>query len=571
MFVVGTGTEVVEDEGRKTPQMLTSLPLTVSGRIGKIEEVDRYRFVAPKDGPITCELIARRIGAKFLGVIEVHDANGARVADVAGTNGADPSLTFAAKAKTEYVVSLHDIDFGGDPSYVYRLGITAGPRVVGALPAVGRRGETREVEFVGFGVATGAAKLESVKRMVTFPATGSTLDYSLEMPWGTAPAFPLLLSDLPERIAAARAGKAEPLSLPCGVSGVLDVADATDRFSCVWKKGERWSLSLEARAIGSPLDVALTILGPDGKQIAYNDDLPGTTDAGLEFTAPADGTYQLVVSDMAGKSGSRAAIYRLVVQQRPADFALRLEMQHLSVSVGLKTHLTVKAVRYGDFKGPIALTVRGLPAGVTIPPMLVIPADKAESIIGIMAENDAGTAAGVVSIEGTATVGSKVVTRLALAPAAVSRSPRSPEDDMVPALLFAVTMKPRVKGRPVDQDTGRKVHRGSTFPAEVIVERLEGFAGEVVLQMAAQQSYQHQGIKGSDVMVPPGVGRTVYPCFMPEWLETTRTSRMAVIAVARVPDPKGRQGLPACPAPSSPNRRESLQCPCSPAKFRATH
>jgi len=107
-------------------------------------------------------------------------------------------------------------------------------------------------------------------------------------------------------------------------------------------------------------------------------------------------------------------------------------------------------------------------------------------------------------------------------------------------LLFAITMKPRVKGRPVDQDTGRKVHRGSTFPAQGIAERLEGFAGEVVLQMAAQQSYQHQGITGSDVMVPPGVGRTVYPCFMPEWLETTRTSRMAVIAVARVPDPKGK-------------------------------
>jgi hypothetical protein len=58
--------------------------------------------------------------------------------------------------------------------------------------------------------------------------------------------------------------------------------------------------------------------------------------------------------------------------------------------------------------------------------------------------------------------------------------------------------------------------------------------------MAAQQSYQHQGITGGDVVVPPGVSRTVYPCFMPEWLETTRTSRMATIAVARVPDPKGK-------------------------------
>ena len=94
---------------------------------------------------------------------------------------------------------------------------------------------------------------------------------------------------------------------------------------------------------------------------------------------------------------------------------------------------------------------------------------------------------------------------------------------------MATTLKPRCKGEPVDKDSGRKVPRGSTFPAEVTLERLEGYQGEVVLKMAAQQSYQVQGITGRDVVVPPGVTRTVYPCFMPEWLETSRTSRMAMI------------------------------------------
>jgi hypothetical protein len=181
IFIVGNGGEVIENERRKSPQLLPQLPVTVSGRIRKIEEVDRYRFIAPKDGPITCELLARRLGAKFLGVIEVRDKKGQVVADVAGTSGMDPCLTFAAKAGAEYVVSIHDIDFGGDRSYVYRLTITPGPRVVGAIPAAGRPGETREVEFVGIGVASGAAKLESVKRRVIFPsaATGSSFDYRL--------------------------------------------------------------------------------------------------------------------------------------------------------------------------------------------------------------------------------------------------------------------------------------------------------------------------------------------------------------------------------------------------------
>ena len=58
--------------------------------------------------------------------------------------------------------------------------------------------------------------------------------------------------------------------------------------------------------------------------------------------------------------------------------------------------------------------------------------------------------------------------------------------------------------------------------------------------MAAQQSYQVQGITGGDVIVPPGVEKTLYPCFMPEWLETSRTSRMGMIATAKVPDPTGK-------------------------------
>jgi hypothetical protein len=550
VFIVGAGPEVVEDESRKTPQLLPSLPMTLSGRLLKNEEIDRYRLVAQKDGPITCELMARRLGAKFYGIIEVHDGKGRLVGDALGANGGDPSLTFVAKAGTEYIVNVHDIDFGGDRSYVYRLNVTPGPRVVGAIPAAGKRGETREVEFV---VDSGAAKPESIKRKITFPATGNTFEYRLETPLGTAPAFAMLLSDLPEVVAGP--GPAGPAG-PTGITGVLERLDVENRHLFDWKKDEVWSLSLEARRIGSPLDVALAVLGPDGKELARNDDLPGTTDAGLDFKVPADGAYQIGVSDTAGKSGSRAAIYRLVVRQPPSDFALQLAVQRASVSLGGKFDLAVQAIRTGGFQGPIALTVKGLPTGISAPANLVIPADKTAVVIPLQAAKDASAAAALVTVEGgadlspitpglfsrngPARLAGPSVTRTALARTTVNLAPRGPDQGQVPVILLASTLKPRFKGRPVDQDTGRKVHRGSTFPAEVIVERLDGFAGELVLQMAATQSYQVQGITGGDVVVPPGVTKTIYPCFMPEWLESTRTSRMGMIVVAKVADPKGK-------------------------------
>src|SRR5260370_1188149 len=103
---------------------------------------------------------------------------------------------------------------------------------------------------------------------------------------------------------------------------------------------------------------------------------PATTDAGLDFTVPADGIYQLVVSDMAGKSGSRAAIYRLVVRRPATDFNLQLAVTRVGVHLGGKFDLAVNAVRTGGFQGPIALTVKGLPAGISRPPNPLIPRHK---------------------------------------------------------------------------------------------------------------------------------------------------------------------------------------------------
>lgn len=546
VMIVGDGPEVVEDERRPGPKALAELPVTVSGRISKIEEVDDYRFVAPQTGPITCDLAARRLGANFHGVIEVRDAQGKLVADAVDSEGEDVALTFAAAAGAAYHVRVRDLDYAGDRSYVYRLTVTAGPRVLAAIPTVGKRGETREVEFVGIGVASGVPRMESVKRQVTFPAAAdaAALRYFLETPFGIAPAFSIPLGELPEAVDPPR-GRGEPgakptaMAAPGGVTGVLEHRRQNDRYAFVAKKGEVWSIALEARRFGSPLDVALAVVGPDGKELAQNDDLPGTTDAGLDFTAPADGTFTLVVSDRAGRSGNRDAVYRLELRQPSPDFHLAAQ-QRLNVLIGSKLDLAVKARRVGGFAGPIALTVAGLPAGVSVPAELLIPAGKSEVVIPLAVAADAVPRSGLVTVSGTAQVGAPSVTRVATSLAAGSLAPRMTGENETPRMLVTTAMKPRCKGRPVDQDTVRKVHRGATFPAEVLVERLEGFTGEIVLKMAARQSYQVQGITGHDVRVPPGVERAVFPCFMPEWLETTRTSRMAMIAVVEVPDAAGR-------------------------------
>jgi hypothetical protein len=100
-------------------------------------------------------------------------------------------------------------------------------------------------------------------------------------------------------------------------------------------------------------------------------------------------------------------------------------------------------------------------------------------------------------------------------------------------------MKPRVKLTPEGLDDVRKVHRGSTYLAPVFVDRLEGYQGDVVLEMTAKQQRHRQGMASGEFTVKPGERRVEYPIFVPEWMETTKTSRMILNGAAQVPDPKG--------------------------------
>jgi hypothetical protein len=537
VFIVGTGNELVEDEKRTGPQVLPTLPVTISGRLAKNEEVDHYRFTATKAGPITCELTARRLGSNFNGVIEVFDDKNRRVAEAVDTEGNDPILTFPAMAGMQYTVAVRDIDHAGDRSFTYRLSITPGPRVITTIPAVGRKGEAREVEFIGVGIATGGSAIESVRKAVTFPATVPSTqyyEYKLETPWGITPySFPL--SDISEAVSTANM-QPFPVALPGAVTGVLDEQNGEARYALTGKKGDRWSILAEARRFGSPLDLTLRLLGADGKELARNDDLPGTTDAGLEYTVPVDGAYQIVVGDTAGAAGSRAAVYRLAVLIQPDGFTLHTALQRFSVPIGGKTPIMVKVNRTGNFKGPIAVTVAGLPAGVTVPANLTITPDKPDLLVELTAGQDA-VSASVVTITGTAIVEGKPMTRNVTTSIAGNLAARVPEE--TDQLLVAMTMKPRVKGAPVDKDTGRKAARGSTFPADITIERLEGYTGEIMLRQGSKQSYQVHGITGRDTAVPPGVTKIAFPCFMPEWLETIRTSRMGIVSEVKLADPKG--------------------------------
>jgi hypothetical protein len=518
VFFVGDGSEVVEQAGRKTPQVLPALPVAVNGQIRLIEEVDQYEFVAPKNGPLTIELFARGLDSPLHGMLKIHDDQGKLIADVADTEGRDLSTTFIARAGAKYVLRLHDLDFAGDRSYVYRVLFWPGPRVQAAYPAAGRRGQTLKVEFVGLGLATGANQLETVARDVAFPATdASSFQYVLETPAGAARPFKLLVSNLAEQVAAANVTE---LQAPCAITGTIATRFGTQSFRVPMKKGDKWQIVGQTAVIGSPLDIDLTLTDVEGKEVATNDDAPGTIEPLINYIAPADSAYVLTLTDRSGKSGDKTANYRLLIQPHHEGFEITAPTQ-LPVPLGGTAKLALKAIRYGGYKGAILVALAGLPQGVTAAANLSIPEAKDDLVIDLISQADAQAIASLATVTASAKLsdGSAIT---------LSKS-----------VLLATTMKPRIKITPEGLDDVRKVQRGSTFLAPLFIERLEGYQGPITLEMTAKQQRHRQGLASDEFIVPPDAKKVEYPIFVPEWMETTKTSRMILNGVVQVPDPKG--------------------------------
>ncbi len=538
VFIVSDGDEILENRRHERPQELTQVPTTISGCLGRIEETDVYRFQVTADTLVTCDLTARRLGSDFHGVIEVRDDRGHLIADVVDTEGHDPVLTFAAKAATPYFVSIHDLDFRGYRSYVYRLTIALGPRVLATLPAVLRRGETRPVAFLGIGLTTGEPRVERVTRDVTSPGGSEqfAFTYRVSTPHGTALPFCIPLSDVSDSVESTTPSEmAVPFALTC----LWDYSRDRKSYTLRVDKAEAGTLSAHADRLGSPLDLSLSVRGPDGKELAQADDVPGTLDPSLTVNFPAPGLYRLDVTNQSPPHEQTVPVFRLVGERPRPDFTLQ-SVPVVNVPTGGTAPLVLNITRTGGFKEPVALTFEGLPAGVEPAKSTTIEPTAASLTVKLQAAKDAPATASLVKITGTATIDGHAVTHRVKARVKANLAPQSPEDLLVDHVLVATTIKPPFKVTPVEADGGRRVNRGATYFAELNVTRDAGFDSPIVLDMAATQSRHRQGIGGPVFTIPPATPHTAYPVTVPEWLETNRTSRLALVAMAHVPDGKGR-------------------------------
>jgi len=125
---------------------------------------------------------------------------------------------------------------------------------------------------------------------------------------GCSEASWVVIDDLPAIVVTGEADDrrvGQSVALPCCVQSFVNpVGSKSFRFTL--SEGQRISAEVFARRLSSDLDPVLRLFGPDGREVAYSDDLPGAEgDAQMRWVAPSAGEYRLEVRDIRYSGGGR--------------------------------------------------------------------------------------------------------------------------------------------------------------------------------------------------------------------------------------------------------------------------
>jgi hypothetical protein len=465
LFMVGSVAEVTPRDGIGGLATAPEVPLdaTVAG-MATANAADHYALTLAAGQRVRLDVWARRIDSRLTPTLEVLDAGGRVLARARRSHDDDPCLDFVAGVAGRHVVRVHDMYMGGGEMMPYRLLVSTGPAVEGVFPPVAAAGETARLTAIGRGLVSagqpGNDELEETTVDVDIDdASGNAggrftsrlfavrdlsadlLDVAGGVP-GTPIVPPTVLASA-EQVTLEQEPNDDParpqtITLPNVVAGRFDPRGDRDWFGFDAKAGEEWVFDLYSRRLGLPTDASLLIesltKAADGtvtaKEVAFADDGPAEFQGGIldrpgfdpsiTFKAPADGSYRLLVRELAADSrggidrawvlGARRPDprFRLVVPLAQPDRAdpNKLARAVPSLPIGGRVVVDVFVVRLGGFTGDVTLEPQGLPAGVTAAPT-VIPARSNRGMLVLTAADGTPPFTGSFRVLGRGRVGER--------------------------------------------------------------------------------------------------------------------------------------------------------------------
>jgi len=459
---------------RKRPpeqqEMRVTVPCTMNGQIA-CGEVNHYRFEARKGQRLVISAKARAlvpyiadaVPGWFQAVLTLCDASGREVAYNDDFRfKPDPTICFEVPKDGEYVLKITDAIYRGREDFVYRITIGELPFVTGIFPLGARAGKTATIQMEGWNLdkATIAAPPKTAKPGVHLVAATKGKHTSNHRPFA--------LDTLPEcrdKEPNNAIAKAQKVELPVIVNGRVDRPDDWDVFEVQGKAGATVVAEVQARRLESPLDSFIKITDAAGNVLALNDDHHDAAsglntnhaDSYLMAELPEDGTYYVHLGDTT-RHGGKAYAYRLRLSPPRPDFQLRVAPSRVVIRARKIASVTVHAIRKDGFDGPIKLSAKGLPKGLTSPGV-TIGAKKDSARLAVKTTVKEMKRPVDVAVVGTAKIGGKALIHKAVAAEDTMQAflwrHLLPADNLVALVYNPAYKPPAVRKRPPIADKDR--------------------------------------------------------------------------------------------------------------------
>ncbi|HUY32333.1 MAG TPA: PPC domain-containing protein [Pirellulales bacterium] len=218
--------------------------------------------------------------------------------------------------------------------------VVYGGNLAGAAHVWTTLAPTAKVELTP-GVEGNGTKADNVSYRVTLPADAPVGIYALRLatPGGVSSPKLFMIDDLPTVIdngANKTIQTAQLVTPPVAVDGACE-AESYDFYKLAVVAGQRISVEVVARRLGSALDPVIRLLDAGGRELAYSDDEGGIgADSRFAYQFAAAGDYYLEIRDIRYQGGGNHR-YRL----RVGDFPLANTPYPLSGQKGTTPKLAV--------------------------------------------------------------------------------------------------------------------------------------------------------------------------------------------------------------------------------------
>jgi hypothetical protein len=494
--------EVEPNDTLQTAQPIT-LPATVCGTIGRLEDVDCYKFKVAAGTALTFHVQCQRLQNKIHDlqehtdpILTLRNSQGTVLASNDNYFFGDPLLHYRFATAGEYVLEIRDTRYGGNPEWHYCIEINDRPFVTNLHPIRVSPGVATRLSLVGFNLPAGA------QSSLTLPAGTPDGLHWVMLPLGEGklsnPA-PVIVSRLPEVLEADgdnnTADKAQPVSVPAGISGRIETPGDVDCYAFEAKAGERFSFEVVARDHQSALDSLLRVCNAKGERLAENDDFADRflhADSRIEnWAAPANGRYVVEIRDLHQRGGPEFVYFLKITRPQP-HFLLETDTDKTLLAPGTSAPIFVRVTRKNGFTGEVQLAIDGLPPGVSAGCGRIL-SDGKDGCIILKAAPDAKLAAANVRITGSAqhSEGGPAV--------ALTATAQPLQEIYMPGggrWHFPVSTHAVSVGDPLDlktvqlSTTAVTLKPGESKTIDVTIERTAGFKQNVTLDVA----YQHLGV-----------------------------------------------------------------------------